>query len=478
MAGDPLAQAVRVVSALVDSLGDEDSLELLEFSDAPRRWRKSAARTTSRVRSSAKAWLAGLRASGSTEMRDALSEALAGIRPGAQRQVLLVTDGQIGFEREIVAEVLERLPQASRLHTLGVGSAPNRSLLGPAARAGRGTESIVGVDEDVDRAVRTLVARTAAPLVTDLSVEGDALLAHAPARLPDLFAGAPALVSLRLRPEGGTLRVRGLGAERPFDRTISVPVASPGVGSAAVAALFGRESVEDHEMSLAGGADRGEMDAAIERLGLAHQLATRLTSWVAVSEEPHVDPTQPTRRERVPHALPHGVSVEGLGLRSGSSQRTRFLLSEASDLMAGVSKEAPEGMVHAKRSMATLHADEGDSFEDLARRPRLFAVRRITLDRPGKLVLELSLWLPIAWAPPAEVTLHLADGSTLAARVVPERSTAAGEVGRGDVLRLALLHEGPALGAALVRLAFEHDGETVVIDVPRGRRHAGLRGRR
>lgn len=44
------------------------------------------------------------------------------LRPGAQRQVVLVTDGLIGFEAELVAAVTRSLPAASRLHTVGVGS--------------------------------------------------------------------------------------------------------------------------------------------------------------------------------------------------------------------------------------------------------------------------------------------------------------------------------------------------------------------
>ena len=44
-----------------------------------------------------------------------------------------------------------------------------------------------------------------APLLVELSVFGSALVEHAPRRLPDLFAGAPALGSVALPPEGGVL---------------------------------------------------------------------------------------------------------------------------------------------------------------------------------------------------------------------------------------------------------------------------------
>jgi Ca-activated chloride channel family protein len=42
MGGEPLAQARRVLSALVETLGERDRLEMIEFSSAPQRWRREA----------------------------------------------------------------------------------------------------------------------------------------------------------------------------------------------------------------------------------------------------------------------------------------------------------------------------------------------------------------------------------------------------------------------------------------------------
>ena len=96
---------------------------MIEFSSEPRRWKRKPERATQKARKDARDWLRALRASGSTEMRAALMEALAPLRAESQRQIVLVTDGAIGFESEIVADILTKLPAASRLHTVGVGSA-------------------------------------------------------------------------------------------------------------------------------------------------------------------------------------------------------------------------------------------------------------------------------------------------------------------------------------------------------------------
>ncbi|HEX8951266.1 MAG TPA: VIT domain-containing protein, partial [Polyangia bacterium] len=315
MSGEPLAQACRVMEALVDTLGDDDSLEMIEFSDAPRRWKRKPVRTNAAARAEARKWLRSLRASGSTEMRAALMEALAPLRDESQRQIVLVSDGAIGFESEIVADLLAKLPPASRLHTVGVGSAVNRSLTEPAARAGRGVEVVVGIGEDPERAARRICARTAAPLVVELVLEGSALVEHAPARLPDLFAGAPALCAVALRPDGGELIARGRTPDGEWRQRLQVAPIGAGGGSGAVVALFGREKVADLEMRLCAGEPLEAIDRAVERLGLDFQIATRVTSWIAVSDEPAVDPTKPTRKQRIPQELPFGVSVDGIGLR-------------------------------------------------------------------------------------------------------------------------------------------------------------------
>jgi Ca-activated chloride channel family protein len=316
MGGEPLAQAQRITTALIDTLRDGDQLELIEFSSSARRWKRGPVAADAKARGEASAWVRALRASGSTEMRDGILAAMSSLRDGAQRQIVLITDGMIGFESQVVAAIAARLPSASRLHTVGVGSAVNRSLTGPAARAGHGLEVVIGIGEDPERAVARLLARTSAPLLVELALSGPALLDHAPLKLPDLFAGAPALISVALRPEGGELCVRGRTVDGAWEQRLHVATIAAGAGNQAAVALFAREAVEDLETHLAGGGDAREINATIEGLGVDFQIATRLTSWVAVSRDATVDPRDACRRERMPHELPHGLSAEGVGLRS------------------------------------------------------------------------------------------------------------------------------------------------------------------
>ena len=321
MGGQPLDQAKRVTAALIDGLTDRDRLELVEFSMQPRKWQSDPVPATAANKQQAQRWLASLQAGGGTAMKAGLLAAMASLRAEAQRQIVLVSDGYIGFEAEIVGEIMRRLPAGSRVHTVGVGSAVNRSLTQPSARAGRGVEIIIGVDEDPERATQRLLAATEEPLLVDLVVEGDALLELAPARPHDLFAASPALLSARIKPEGGTLIVHARTPEGAWEQRLRVPAVEPGEGSLAVAALYAREAVEDLETRRAAGES---LDAIVERLGIEFQISTRLTSWIAVSQQRTVDPSSPTRTTTMPHALPYGTSVEGFGLREAAPARGAF----------------------------------------------------------------------------------------------------------------------------------------------------------
>jgi Ca-activated chloride channel family protein len=77
-----------------------------------------------------------------------------------------------------------------------------------------------------------------------------------------------------------------------------------------VVALYGRERVADLEMRAV---IEDGVDPAIEETGLQFQIATRLTSWLAIDEARTT--TGPGRHESIPQELPYGTSAESFGLR-------------------------------------------------------------------------------------------------------------------------------------------------------------------
>lgn len=465
MAGEPLTQAVRIISSLVQSLGDRDRLELIEFGSSARRWKRDAVGASSAHKAEALAWLRGLRASGGTEMKTGIEAALASLREGALRQVVLVSDGLIGFEREILHTMLRRMPKTCRLHSVGVGHGTNRSLLQPAARAGRGVEIIVAPGEDVEPACARLLSRLALPLVVNLRVSGSALQSG-PTRPLDLYAGSPALVPLALKLAGGTLQIEGETLDGKYHESVAVPAAEAASGTARVLALFARESVADLELELAAGVvTPEEADGRIEALGVDFQISTRLTSWVALSDQSSVDPGAPTRRIEQPHVLAAGVSAEGLGLRSaqffagapaprsamrGGAMRSRMMVGAAMPPPMAAAPAAPpppatrEGGGFFSRILRGFGASE--SLPAAAEAPLSTQVRgTIRINNATRFAVSFSFREDFDWHLPARVTLELA-GQKLELEVEQRHSTQSGSLASGQEVRLVMKLSAPLPG--------------------------------
>jgi hypothetical protein len=391
-------------------------------------------------------------------MQSGVTEALRPLRPEAQRQVVLVTDGEIGFESEIVGLIMRQLPAGCRLHTVGVGPAVNRTLTAGAARAGRGAEIVVGLDEDPEPAIRRLVARLEAPVLTELALSGSALLDRALGRLPDVCAAAPVLVALRLRPEGGSLSVAGRLGGKMWEEQVRVPSVGPGTGNPAVPPLFGREQVEELEMRRAAG-ETGNLDSQIERTGLEFQIATRLTSWVAVSEEATVDPAEPTRRERIPQAVPQGLAMDGLGLHGPAMVVQRMAQSVfLSERMEDVESRS----VWQRGARVPGPAWRRTLMDKLMRaaQPVVALHGRVVLRRDRQLVVEITLDGRLEWKA-SRVVLVWSGGKRSRATIDPRRTTRAGAFDAGQVIRLSLRLGKAAPETAPIRVLL--DGGTMSI---------------
>ncbi len=349
MGGGPLDKAKQVVAMLIDSLDEQDRFELIEFSSQPRRYQAEPMAAIAKAKQDAIKWVRSRRAEGGTEMRAAVSEALCTLRIGAQRQVVIVTDGYVGGEHQILEVLHHKLPRSCRLHVLGVGAAVNRSLATALARAGRGAEVILGVDEDAERGAKRLLDRTRMPMLTNVEISGSALLSCAPEHIPDVFEGAPLVAALLLHVDGGELIVRGELARDRWEQRIKVPARRAGDGNQAIVTLYGRERVADLESR----SMLESVNADVEALGLQFQISTRFTSWVAIDEVRRA--TGPVREALVPQEQPHGTRASAFGLRSGSSKSYDFL------------EEGPTGQDATGAVMQGSYSDDSEVPSGVAR---------------------------------------------------------------------------------------------------------------
>ena len=332
MAGASLEQAKRAVALALSRLEPWDRFNLIRFaSDAEALFPASVA-ADARALEMAGRFVSGLDADGGTEMLGALELALeGGDDPTLVRQVLFVTDGQVGNEQELFA-ALESWLGDRRLFPVGIGAAPNSFLLTRAAELGRGAFTFVGRVEEVEDKMAGLFAKLERPVLADLELTWDDAGVEAyPQRPGDLYVGEPLLVLARLGRPDAALRVEGRLADAPFAWEAPAVAPSPASG---LARLWARRKIDALEAARREpGADRDALRAEIVGLALRHRLVTAHTSFLAVERRPSAAPGDPPARD-VPTLTPAGSS--GAELPQGGTRAPLELVAALALALSGL----------------------------------------------------------------------------------------------------------------------------------------------
>ncbi|MBX6767893.1 MAG: VWA domain-containing protein, partial [Actinomadura rubrobrunea] len=205
MHGWKMIAARRAAARIVDTLGTADRFAVLAFDNVverPPRLGPALEPGTDRNRFRAVEYLATLEARGGTEMLAPLRDACHLLRDSGTRDrvLILITDGQVGNEDQILADLLPRL-HGVRVHTVGIDQAVNAGFLHRLAQVGQGRCELVESEDRLDEAMEHIHHRIGAPLVTDLRLEADGLRlvpdTTTPARLDALYPGVPLVISGR-----------------------------------------------------------------------------------------------------------------------------------------------------------------------------------------------------------------------------------------------------------------------------------------
>jgi Ca-activated chloride channel family protein len=246
-----------------------------------------------------------LRAEGGTEMAGALRFALDGRdTPGFLRQVVFVTDGAVGNEDQLFRLISQRLG-ATRLFTVGIGSAPNSHFMTKAAQFGRGSFTYIGDLRVVRGKMASLFAKIESPVLKDVAIrwpDGSPVETFPP-RVPDLYLGEPVVVAAAHATGRGTIVVSGTRGTEPWSAALTP---SPSGEPNGVGALWARAKIAALMDELRLGADEATIRPAVVKVALEHHLVSRYTSLVAVD----VTPTAPGGEKRqalVKASAPHGM---------------------------------------------------------------------------------------------------------------------------------------------------------------------------
>jgi Ca-activated chloride channel homolog len=314
MGGWKMVAARRAAARVVDTLTSADRFAVVTFDhqiDRPADLGEGLSEASDRNRFRAVEHLSRADARGGTELLAPLTAGLGLLRAseGRDRVLVLVTDGQVGNEDQIVHEVTP-LIGATRVHTIGIDRAVNAGFLGRLAALGGGRAELVESEDRLDAAMEQIHRRIGSPVVTDLTVTADGLRLlddeRTPARLAGLYPGVPLVVSGRFAgTPGGTLTVTGRTRD---DGEFRTTVAVQSRTEPAITAQWARARLRDLEDAYSAG-DRS-LEHRIVSTSLRYGVLCRFTAFVAVDSRV-VNEGGETRQVTQPVELPSGWEAGG-----------------------------------------------------------------------------------------------------------------------------------------------------------------------
>jgi Ca-activated chloride channel family protein len=315
MEGASIEQAREALLRALSRLRPEDRFAILQFSSGYSEFQPVPVEATSQNLANARAYVRSLRANGGTEMLPALLHLMQKpTTPGYLRHIVLLTDGALGNEEEIFEAMRSHLGQA-RLHTVGIGSAPNVFLATKMAQYGRGTFTHISSIAEIEQQMTSLFEKLENPVLTDVNLSFDGLVVEDvyPSRAADLYLHQPLLVTGRIvSGEKGTLHVTATGGHAFYQRDIPIDTAQAGFHPG-VTTLWARQRVEElmDGWRRASEQERASVRSQIVEHAIRYHLVTKFTSLVAV-EQVVVNPGGQSATAAVRTELPEGWKLEGV----------------------------------------------------------------------------------------------------------------------------------------------------------------------
>jgi len=310
MGGESIQQAKASLVFAINKLSEHQRFNIIEFNSIHRELFTQSQNVSFETKQQALDFVKSLQADGGTEMGPALRVALTmPTDPEYLRQIIFITDGAVGNENELF-NIIHQLLGNSRLFTVGIGSAPNSLFMKKAAEFGRGTQTSINQLDQVNQEMTKLFSQLEKPLLRDIQLQlPESIQAEIyPQKIPDLYAGEPLIVSMKLDAIPDAIKVVGK-SQTEWTETIGTLDDNAYNEQNGLSSIWARakiESLTDHALREN---NMEEMEPEITKVALHHQLVSRYTSFVAVEQVIKRDPADPLKEEQVANVLPKGSSM-------------------------------------------------------------------------------------------------------------------------------------------------------------------------
>jgi Ca-activated chloride channel family protein len=327
MSGQPTAKCIESMQHMLKLCReDKDTVQVITFaSEAQKLFDKPVPVNKGNI-AAALNFTQGLKGGGGTEMLKGVKLAIdEPIDKERIRIVIMLTDGYIGNEAQIIEHVGKNCGDQVRFWAVGIGQAPNMFLIDGVAKQGGGMGKKLSLNEDAQALCQEIMTRIQRAQLAKVKIDWGGLKVSEtfPAKIPELWAGRPVIVYGRYADGGkeAKLTVSGVVEGQDVSWNLAVNLPAKALERDVLAKIWARQKIEDlMQQTYYQGSP--EVEEIVTAIALQYSLMSQYTSFVAVDEKDksRIEPqARPPRRMLVPVPIPEGTLHEGFfgGEREG-----------------------------------------------------------------------------------------------------------------------------------------------------------------
>lgn len=343
MRGHPTEKVKEAMRDMLKLCRDIDTMQVITFASRTQQLFEKPVPVNNANVAKALDFTRNIRGSGGTHMLEGVKRAIdQPIDEERVRIVIMLTDGYIGNEAEIIEHVGKSCGDQIRFWAIGIGSSPNMFLVDGVARQGGGMGKRLGLQDIAAGLAEEVITRIQRAQLAKINIDwGGLQVAETyPAKIPELWAGRPVILFGRYTGGGAAeIKVNGAveGEAVSWPLRVTLPENQP--SHDVLAKVWARKKIEDL-MQQTYYVGSPAVEEEVTAIALDYRLMSQYTSFVAVDEKDAQDiakerPAQPPRRMLVPVPLPEGTQWEGFFGPRGDGRRGKLELASRSKFAAG-----------------------------------------------------------------------------------------------------------------------------------------------
>lgn len=314
MNGYPLEVSKDLMRNLLCNLNYDDTFNVQLFASSSTIYSAIPVQATEQNIENAISFLSNGQGGGGTELLSALNVAykLPRADAGSARSMVVITDGYVNVEKEAFQKIEQNLDKAN-VFTFGIGSSVNRYLIEGMAKVSNSQSFIATTKEEAFNIVSDFKDYIAKPLLTQVSFKTRGFETYdvEPKTIPDVFAARPVVVFGKYKGEAnGDIIITGYQGRKKIKQKFDVSEGTLSKNNKALRYLWARKKIDrldDYSTNF-----REDVKDEVTYLGLAYNLATKYTSFVAVDER-IVNPDGTMKTIKQPLPMPANVSNSAVG---------------------------------------------------------------------------------------------------------------------------------------------------------------------